>query len=131
MKDFLKSAGWTVLGLGMMVVLMLIAVLFIRGGVWASEKILPIAYIVAQTSFWVCLLILMPLAVIDATKGFAGVALVWASYTFGALLFMVSLIFVYNAWGIVAIILGFMMMGIGVVFLAFLAALFKGMWSVL
>ena len=54
-----------------------------------------------------------------------------ASLVFGFTLWVWGLLFTYHLWGAIAVFIGLFLMGVGVVPIAMLATLFKGMWSTL
>ena len=51
------------------------------------------------------------------------------SYIFGAPLWMEGLLFTLLIWGVGAVFIGLFIAGVGVVPIAMLATLFKGMWG--
>jgi hypothetical protein len=57
------------------------------------------------------------------------VALFFASYVFGATLWMEGLLLTLFIWGLGAVFIGLCVVGIGVVPIAMLATLLKGMWG--
>jgi hypothetical protein len=129
MKNVLKVIGgfalWLVLFAGGLV----LAIFFIKGGVWLSEKLLPILSVISALSFLACILVLVPLAVFRRTQGFAGIGLYVASYIFGASLWMTGLLLSYTLWGLLAVFIGLFLLGVGVVPVALLATLINGLWS--
>ena len=129
MKEALKNIGSFALGIAIFIGVIVLAVFFIKGGVWLSEKLLPILSILSGFAFLACLFVLVPLAVFHPTRGFAGVSLFIASYIFGVSAWMTGLLLTYTLWGLVAVLFGLFLFGIGVVPLALLATLFKGLWS--
>lgn len=130
-KQTVLEAGWTVIGLALMVGLVLIGSLFIEGSVVVSAKLLPWL----MWAFWIVLAIdvaiFLPLALIRPTQGFAGMALIYTSYLFGLTLWAWSLLLTYDWWGWVGVVVGLVFAGIGVVPVAMLAALVHGAWLVL
>ena len=129
MKEALKNIGSIALGIAIFAGLFVLAVFFIKGGVWLSERLLPILSVVSGFAFLACLFVLVPLAVFHPTRGFAGVGLFIASYIFGASAWMTGLLLTYTLWGLGAVFVGLFLFGVGVVPLALLATLFKGLWS--
>ena len=117
--------------------------LFLGGLVFIAILFLISAAIfvgVTQVSFWIAhwapraliiileisLIVFGPLALIPPTRGIAAVAFYVASYAFGALLFAMSLAYTYAVWGLFAVFVGIVGLGIGIVPVALLAALFHG-----
>jgi hypothetical protein len=62
--------------------------------------------------------------VIRRTRAFSAAGLMIASYVFGACLWITSLLLTYELWGTIAVIIGLAVVGIGIVPVALLAALF-------
>jgi hypothetical protein len=106
-------------------------VLMARGVVWAADKAMPWLVKASVITFLICVFVLLPLCISRKTRGFAGVAYVYASYIFGLMLWAYSCLFVVFAWGYGGLIVGLMFAGIGVVPMALVAALFHAEWSVL
>ena len=127
-KDGLKSIGSCALSLAIGVAMIVLAIFFIKGGVWLSQKLLPVVSGISGLAFLVCLFILTPLAVFHPTRGFAGVGLFIASYIFGLSLWMTGLLLTYTLWGIAAVFIGLFMMALGVVPFALIATLTNGLW---
>jgi hypothetical protein len=95
----------------------------------ASAKLLPLFFIVSVVAFALTIFILLPLAVPKATRGFSSVSIFIASYVFGATLWMEGFPFTLSIWGTTAVIIGLLILGVGVVPIAMLATLVKGMWG--
>lgn len=131
MKENLKKIGWPILSVGIMIGLFLIAALFIAGGVWLSEKVYPWLETISFITLLIAIFVLLPSAFFSSTPRFAGNGMVISSYVFGVTLWVWSLLLTYVLWGGMALLIGLFMMGIGVVPIAMLATLFKGMWSTL
>lgn len=131
MWDKIKGAGAVVLGIGIFIGIALLIALFIHGGAWLGEKIYP--WLVAISAFVIAIvvLLLLPLALFRKTRGFSGLGIIIASYVFGLTLWVWGLLLTYYLWGAIAVFIGLFLMGIGVVPIAMLATLFKGMWSTL
>ncbi len=108
MEQTLKWIGSAVIGVGIMIGLVVVAMLLLQGGVWLSAKLYPWLVGLTGFTFAVLVFVLLPNAVFSSVPKFAGSGMFIASYVFGATL-----------WGV------------GVVPLAMLATLFNGLWSTL
>jgi len=95
----------------------------------ASAKLLPWFSVLTWIAFALVVFILLPLAIPRATRRFSSVALFVASYVFGATLWMEGLLLTLAIWGGVAVFIGLFLAGVGVVPIAMLATLLKGMWA--
>jgi len=129
MKEKLQVLGGFALAIVGFFVAVVLAVFFIKGGVWLSEKILPTLATVSGWTFAACLLILVPLAVFHPTRAFAGTGLYISSYVFGTCLWVMGLLLTYKLWGMFAVLLGLFFAGIGVVPFALIATMLNGLWS--
>ena len=113
------------------VAFILVAVLVLRGMVWASDKALPWLITGSEIAIVICVFVLLPLCIFRTTRSWAGVAFVYTSYLFGLMLFAYSCVFVVYVWGYVGLVVGLIFAGVGVVPVALLAALLHAEWPVL
>lgn len=128
-KETFGAIGGFALVLAIAAVGIAIVTAFILGGVWVSKHLLPWLTVISFIVFAIVIFVLLPLAIPRATRGFASVSILIASYIFGATLWMFGLLLTYFTWGIFAVIVGLVFLGIGVVPIAMLATLIKGMWG--
>ncbi len=127
-KDMLAGLGGLLIMAAFLIVGLAITAVFIFGAAWGSAKLLPWFSVLTWIAFAIVVLILLPLAIPRATRGFSSVALFIASYIFGATLWMEGLLLTLAIWGLGAVFIGLFLMGVGVVPIAMLATLLKGMW---
>lgn len=106
-----------------------IPVLFILGSVWLSTKVIPWLNLASEITFFVILILLLPLSIFPKTRSFAGSGMIFLSFIFGLNLWFLGLLLTYALWGAIAVIIGLFIIGIGVVPIAMLATLFNGMWK--
>ena len=130
MKEKFKNIGSYLLGIGIFIGVILLAVFFIKGGLWLSKILYPWLIIISAIACIICIIILLPLALIRKTRGFSGIGFFIASYIFGASLWVWSFLLTYALWGATALFIGLFMAGVGVVPIALLATLFNGEWSI-
>lgn len=125
-----KAAGGAAGGFILLLALIALPVMLLFGAaefsVWALEWIPNVIGLATLA----CLLI-VPLALIPATRGAAGRLFGAASIAFLACLWLYALAFTYLEWGLFGVIIGVMMFGAGVVLTGVVAALFTGTWMVL
>jgi hypothetical protein len=131
LNDLLKTISGFLLGILGLIAIAVIAGLLILGGAWLSDKIYPWLIVAFAIALAVIVFVLLPLAIFRRTRGFSGIGIFIASYVFGATLWVWSLLITYTLWGGLAVFIGLIMAGIGIVPLAIFATLFKGMWSIL
>jgi hypothetical protein len=126
----LRDAGGTAAGFLLLLAFIALPIMFLLGAaefsVWALDWI-PSTIGIATL---VCV-VLIPLAIIPATRGLASNLFGLASFVFGACLWLYALAFTYLEWGMLAVVIGVMVFGVGVVFTGTLAAIFSATWVVL
>ena len=128
-KEILSCLGvFLIWGAFVLVGTMSVAV-FYYGAAWASAQLLPWFSILSLVTFGLVVLIILPLVIPKATRGFSIGALFIASYVFGATLWMEGLLLTLNIWGLGAVFIGIVLGGVGVVPIAMLATLIEGMWG--
>jgi len=127
-KTTLANIGTYILGAVIMLAVLSLPVIFIVGGVWVGEKVLPWLMLFSVIAIGFCLVILLPLTIFKATRGWAGVGFYFASYIFGLTGWFMGLLLTLALWGVLAVIIGLFLFGVGVVPIAMLATLFNGMW---
>lgn len=127
-KDALSGIGGLLIIALMLVVGSTICAILIFGGAWVSSRLLPWFSVLTLIAFGLVIFIFLPLAIPKATRGFSSTSLFISSYVFGATLWMESLLLTLSIWGLGAVIIGLFIAGIGVVPIALLATLIKGMW---
>ena len=131
MFEKLKSVGFGMLGLLAIVAMLFLVGLLIGGASWLSDHLLPWFMLASTITFGVLVLILLPLSAFRQTRSFAGVAILYTSFLFGATVWMDGLLTTEALWGTWAVIVGLCFAGVGIVPIGMLAALFHGAWSVL
>ncbi len=129
MSEILKSIGGFVIGIAILLLSIFIAVLFIKGSVWIGVKVLPWLSIIMWIVFVIDIFIILPLGLFRKTKGVSGAGLFLSSYVYGLTLWFWALLITYFTWGALAVFIGLVMAGIGVVPIAILASIIKGQWA--
>lgn len=123
-----KGAGAMLGGVILLLVIIAVPIMLIRGlaeiSVWALDWI-------PDTIGWATFVavILVPLGVIPATRGLAGLAYSAIAMAYLVCLWLYAMAFTYLEWGLVALIIGIMLAGVGVILTGGLAALFAGEWT--
>ena len=131
MRNTLKTIGLYFGAILALVGLWMIGLLLIKGGVWLSERVTPWLFYVSQAVLFIAFLGLLPLCASKETRGVGGIGLYVASYVFGVTLWFWSLLVTYTLWGEIALIIGLLIAGVGVLPIALLATVFKGEWKLL
>lgn len=131
MLDKLRSLGGGVLIIAFLAALGCLGSLFIYGSAWLGSKMYPWLISICSLALFILIFILLPLTIFRKTRTFAGNGMIISSYIFGITLWVLGLLSTFTLWGGFAVFIGLAFFGIGVVPLAMLATLFKGMWSTL
>ena len=93
--------------------IVMLALMFLRGGVWLGEIALPFFQWLARITFCVVVVILLPMAAFHRTQRAAASGLIQASSLFGITLWVWGLLLTYDLWGGAAVLLGVCLLGIG------------------
>lgn len=129
MPNNLKYIGGAFIVAGVGLTLLVILALLFQGGAWVLEHIFPWLLTVAMYTFLATLFVSLPLSFIRGSRSVAAVALVVASYIFGAVVFAWSFLLVYALLGKGWAFAGLVFFGFGTIPLALLTTMFKGLWS--
>jgi hypothetical protein len=128
LKNVGLGVGGLVISLVFLALLLAISVTFLFGLTWVSVKVLPWlkpAFLLAlAASIFLC----GPLALFRRTRGTAAAGLMIASYVFGAILWITALLLTYQLWGTIAVVIGLLIVGVGIVPIALLATIFSAEW---
>lgn len=125
----IKSFGATVLGLAVMLGVLAIGLGLLLGAAAFSIWVLKWTIPVFSWTLIASIVVLMPLAFIPPTRGYAAIGFMIASTAFGSILWLWGMAYTYSVWGLLGIIVGLVMFGVGVVPVAFVAALVHGSWG--
>lgn len=129
LKSFIVGIFKGSLGIVWFLTFLLLPAFFIIGAIWLGERILPWLVLLSIIAFGVCIFILLPLSIFRVTRQVAGGLFLWISFIFGLTGWFLGLLLTYFLWGIIGVIIGLLILGIGVVPIGLLAALFNGMWT--
>lgn len=102
--------------------------LFVHGAEWVALKIMPTLTRITSIALIVSLIVGLPLSISKRTRSAAGS--IFASWSVLATIqiWLFSLLTVLQFWGALAVVIGLLMGGVGVIPLAFIASLFGGHW---
>lgn len=150
MWDKIKSSGMFVFGLTLIPILLGLAILpFLIYGLyiygiahfsswlnlnlinlisWFDVNLMPWLNFISGIASIIAVLVLFPLAFIKRTRNLASNGLLLTSYIFGIDLWVWSLIITNHLWGILAVYIGLLILGVGIIPIAMLAILFNGLW---
>jgi len=120
--------NWLV-GVLALAIITALTVVLVFGMTWVSMKVLPWLMPTFFGTLAVCLLLLGPTALFRRTRGFSAIGLMIASHVFGAILWIWSFLLTLSLWGTVAVVIGLLFAGVGIIPMAVLAAIFHAQWS--
>lgn len=131
-KGKLSGARSLVLALVFLLVLpLLLLIAIIVGAGYLSEQILPLLLDFVVPVLAISVLALIPLSFFNRTRAWAGKMLYLSSFLYGICAWLLSFVITMELWGVFAVILGLVLLGIGIVPIGVLAALFNAQWDVL
>lgn len=131
MKEILKSIGGIALGAIVFVAITLLTLFWLKGSLWFSEKIFPWFSLIFWITTIINILIFTPLTIVRKTRNAGLVGLFITSYVYGLLLWVWAFLIVYSTWGWLAIIIGLLIAGVGVLPIAMLIAIIHAQWGIL
>jgi hypothetical protein len=133
MIEKLKKLGTSALGvvglIAMFAIPIVLTILFLKGALWASENLLRALILIGFIVIVLDIVILLPLSVFRRLRPHTGGLIYLSSYLFGLVTWLYGFIVTYALWGGFAVVVGLSFFGVGVVFMAILASLFKAMWE--
>ena len=127
--ETLKGIGGCLLAIVGFVAIIALTILFFSGAGWVSEHVLPWLFVACYIAITILVVILLPLSLVKKARGFTAMAIFILSYIFGISAWMYGLLTTLSTWGVVAVIIGLLIGGVGVVPIGLLAALFHGEWE--
>jgi len=130
MVNFLKSIGGIIIGIGIFLGIIFLAIFFIKGGVWLGGIVLPWLSIIMWLVFILNVIIFLPLGMFIKTRSVSAFGFVISSYVYGLTLWVWALLLTYLIWGTRAVFIGLFIAGIGVVPIAILATALNGEWVI-
>ena len=128
MIEKVKAFGGVLLVIAVFICILALFSVFIKGSLWASRHLLGPLIAIGWIALGVNILILLPLSIFKRLRGFTGAGIFLSSYIFGLISWLLGFVLTYALWGLWAVIVGILFLGGGVVPIALLATLFKGLW---
>lgn len=131
MKELISNLRSILFGIAVFIAIIFVTLIFLMGGFWVLNKILPYLPIILWLVFIINIFIFLPLSIPNSTKAVAGIAFYFSSYVYGLNLWIWAFIITLTSWGIWGVIIGFVIAGIGFVPLAIIALVINGEWLVI
>jgi hypothetical protein len=128
--ESIKTLGGVLLGLLALCLLAALAMLLLTGAAWFSEKVLPTLYDACWIALAICVVVLLPLTLFRVGRIISAFGFMISSFVFGATVWLLGLDVTYTLWGVLALFVGLVFAGVGVVPIGMLAAAFRGEWEV-
>lgn len=129
MVDTLKQTDGALFGIVVLVGILALPVVFILGSTWAADHLLSPLIAIGWLAVALDILILMPLSIFKRLRGFTGSVIFISSYVFGLVTWLLGFVLTYSLWGLGAVIIGLLFFGGGVIPMALLATMLKGLWD--
>ena len=125
----LKSIGSTLLGIAIFVGIIVATILFFTLGAKVAFTIAPFINWLAGILFIINLALLL-VALIPKARGIVGLIIYISSYVYVLSAWIYGLAVTLTLWGWLAVIIGVLLGGLGVVPIGILAAIFCGEWGI-
>src|ERR1700749_1223782 len=130
LKDTAAGIGGCLLYIALAFGSLTLLVLLLRGVGWVAAHVYPWAVFAAGIALFIVVPISLLLSIFKKSRSIGSIGLFISSYVIGLSLWIWSLIVAYSLAGTVWLIIGLVFGGIGVVPIAFVAALLSREWSV-
>lgn len=127
----LKEMGSIIAGLAIFVGIAAIGIGLLTGAAEFSIWVLEWTFPAFSIALLVSMVLLAPLSLIPSTRGYSAVGFMFASIVFSTILWLWGMAYTYSVWGMLGVIVGLVLLGIGVVPVAMVAALIHGDWGTL
>ena len=124
----LKAVGRIVFGFVLILGVPIGIFVLAKGSGWAAEHVLPALFVLGALVLFLDLFLLVA-SVVKPVRLVAGPTLYASSYLFGGILWLSGLVYTYALWGMVGVLVGFLVLGIGVVPIGMMATLLHGQWE--
>ena len=132
---YIKGVGALAVGIAFVVIaatlffwMLALGVGFIQGAARIGIWLMPYMAWACQIALLVSFFILAPMALFHKTRGAAAAGFVLTSFVYGILTWVMGLLITMQYWGPVAVVIGLLLFGVGVVPVGMLAAAFHSSW---
>lgn len=127
--NILKSIGGVILGIVIFLAIIIASIFFFIFGATIAFHIAPFIYWLSGILLLIDIIALIA-AITQPARTVSGIIIYISSYIFGLATWIYGLAVTLSLWGILAVIIGVLLGGIGVVPIGMLAALFHGRWDI-
>lgn len=124
----LKGIGGWLAGFAVIVAIFFVISLLFTGVAYVSGIVMPWLATAAQWMFAFALIILLPATFFRATRVASAYGFLLASFVFGLCAWIFGFLVTYTYWGLFGVFLGLVFVGVGVVPVGLLAAVFHSEW---
>jgi hypothetical protein len=129
MYESLKNLANVTFGILFFVaIVVVLPILFIAGASKVSAVVWPLLELLSVVVFALVVIVLFPLSFVQVCRPFAAHSFLFASYIFGATAWVDGLLVTKGLWGTIAVVVGLVFAGLGIVPMGMLAALFNRAW---
>lgn len=128
MLEKIKDLGYSVLGIGFFILIIVAFALLIIGGAKLFEILNPILEWISSVTWGIVWLLLL-LSIIPRFRNFTGTGIILGTYIGGTIFWLLSFYITFSLWGFLGIFVGVLFFGLGVYVTAILALLFDGQFT--
>lgn len=126
-----KTGNGILVGIWILVGFALLLVTVIQGAGKVTAWAIPAIATINGVVFSIALIVFLPMALLRRTRMHGAVALAVTSFIFGLTTWCVGLLTTFSLWGLVAVLIGILLGGFGVIPAGILAALLNSEWNLL
>lgn len=125
-KNSVQAFAGILIFIALIVLSLLGIVLFVRGGSYAVDKVLPLLVSISSFVLFVTIFVFLPLSIVKKLRGLLAFVFLFSSLIFGLTAWLIGFALTLYLLGVGWLILGFFLAGVGVVPIGMIASLIHG-----
>lgn len=126
-----ESFGAALIGLAIFIGFIFIIGLFISGGAWLADKLLPGFICISTVLIVLSFIVFIPAGFFKKFEKFSGNSTILSSFFLALTLWLWCLVLTFKTFGWIGVLIGVILLGIGVIPVGFIAAVISGQFTVL
>lgn len=130
-RQFITGTTYLLMVISLLIGFVVAVMLMLKGVIWLSTNIYPVVSDLAAVALIVLLPCSLLLAIFKKTSAVAGIGLLITFFTLGISVWLWSVLLAHSLAGIAWMIAGIVCLGVGVIPIAMIAAMFHAEWAVL
>lgn len=127
----IKDVGGSIVGIAVMIAFFFLIIVLIKGATFVSAWAFPFLQTVSGFTLFIGVPLLLILGFIRPTRHIGGSGLYIASVVFGITVWISALLYTLSTWGWLAVFVGLVFAGVGIVPVAMVAAGFRQEWAII